>query len=436
MTENEFGFEDVFGVAGDETIQETGNYKTYEDGDYRVKGIHTYIKKDDRENPIFVPQGDNMVARFKLILLETRSTENQTVEVEVEGPPMSATYAQMMLLVRAFGGDIVGLPSEATTKFLLDAKDAANRGGRVRKANVKGGWVKFIEGMNPPAEAFTWEFQGFRSHDGSKPVRFIKKTQNGPNGAYDEDFAYADFMVVGDRFELESPYNGYRLSVKIKNPFDGRVIESRSGMKVPATKIGQKGGIPVDVIRFKEFCATFCPLEFFKHEWVADVERSNFGVNELENPLAVVDAYARRANKRAIAKLGFNKYNFPTLDVDGFIPARSVGTGLASTVPAAPKQPTELEAFYDYVTKEYGKDIFSPTDKSADEINLDLTPKGISWAKETLVPIWDALALPVENGKRYIGKLDADQLKLLTIELRKLKGESTNEAFANDAGAF
>lgn len=429
MSDNEFGFDDSFGIQGDSTVVEQGgNFKIFEDGTYRVKGIQIYLKKDERELPVFVPQGDDMVARFKLIMLETRSTENQTVEVEVEGPPMSATMAQMVMLVRAFGGDISKLPAEATTKFLLEAQDSANRGGKVRVATVKGGWVKYVEGATPPEAHYTWEFRGFRSPDGSVPARFQEKEQQGSNGTFTRDYAYADFVVVGDQYEMPSAYAGYRLSVKINNPFDGGVASNKAGKDIPTTKIGQKGGIPIDVKRWMGFVSAFC--RGFQHDWVSDPEKSSLGLNELQNPLAVVDSFARKAAGRAIGKLTFNRFGFPALDVADFLPARNSGV-----VIAAPVQPTELEAFYHYVTQQYGKDVFSPTDKNSDEINLNFTPKGVEWAKETLVPLWDKLTLPIENGKRYIGNLAPEQLTLLTAELRKLNGEGVNEAFVSD-GAF
>lgn len=433
MAENEFGFDsdDPFGVQGDESVVEQGNYKTFENGDhYRVKGIHSFIKKDpDRDLPIFVPQGDNMIARFKLIMLETRSTENQTVEVEVEGPPMSATYGQMLLLVRAFGGDISKLSPEPTTKFLLDAQEAANRGGKIRKAKVKDGWANFVEGANPPADPYTWELRGFRSPDNSTPVHFQEKEQQGKNGTFPRNFAYADFAIVANAYGLETPYKGYRLSVKINNPFDGGVAKNKSDKVIPTTKIGQQGGIPVDVKRWISLRDAF--FNDFRHEWESDPERSTFGTNELENPLVVVDDHVRKNPKYAMAKLTYNQYGYPTVDVNDFIPAMHQ----PQASHPIKQQPTELEAFYDYVTKKHGKDIFSPTDKNADEINLDLTPKGIAWAKETLVPLWDKLELPIENGKRYIGKLSPEQLTSLTAEIRKLNGEGVNEAFIGD-GAF
>jgi hypothetical protein len=37
-----------FGVEGDPSIVEN-NYKTWEDGTYQTKGIHSFIKKDDRD---------------------------------------------------------------------------------------------------------------------------------------------------------------------------------------------------------------------------------------------------------------------------------------------------------------------------------------------------------------------------------------------------
>lgn len=425
-------FNDMFGVSGDETIQEQGSYKVFENGDYRVIGIHTYLKKDERDDPIFVPQGDSMVARFKLTTFEIR----EGVEVEVEGPPMSATYQQMVLLVRAFGGDVSALSPEPTSKFLLDAKDQINRARKVRKATVKDGWVKFVEGSTPPAEAYTWQFKGFRSNDGSTPVRFITKNQTGPNGAYDETFAYADFVIVGNRYELDCPYNGYRVSVKMKNPFDGGRIKGKYG-EAPSTASGQKGGIPIDVKRFREFCATFCNMDLFQHAWTEDVERSEFGINEFENPLPVIDAYARKAGKRAIAKLGFNKHNYPTLDMTDFIPAVSQGVvDLDKQQQSAAKQPTELEAFYDYVVKKYGNTIFLPTPKDADEINLAFTADGINWAKSTLVPIWTALDYPVTDGKRYIANLTPEQLVTLTNELRKLNGDAPDLTYAEGIDSF
>lgn len=403
-----------FGVQGDPTVQET-NYKSWEDGEYEATGIHSFITKDkDRDDPLFVPQGDKSVTRFKLTLIQKDPSTQDSIEVE--GPPMSATAAEMRMLVRAFGGDINKLPAEPTSKFLLDAKEECNKSKKRVKCGVKGGWVKWVAGMNPPIgkELFTWKFKGFWNKDNPTPISFV-------NDAFGNSVVQAKFEIVADGWGNPSPYAGYEISTPVYNPFTGSYVEINGHLR-PATVVGEKGGVPTNVKRFLTFVSLFCSPDFAHHEWQGDLEKSEFGINEFENPLPVVAKYMKNSGKLACAALsekskGVRKGD-PKLALEDLVPYKGQQVvDLDQRKVEETKQPGELELFVRAADKIAGFSVFKPTPANSNEINLEFTDQGKEWAVKTLAPMWDKLELPMVGNRRQIGTLDKDQLKTLTERL-------------------
>lgn len=422
MTE-EYGFGSIPGVEGDVTKVEN-NYKNWEDGEYKARGIHSYVSNDkDRGLPIFVVQGDKLVARFKLLIL-TNDEETGT-EIEAEGPPMSTTITEMRMLVRAFGGDPSKLPAEGTTKFLQDAMDMINSARQTKRAGVKNGWVKWVEGQNPPTgkDVFLWQFKGFWCEKGTNPVAFeVLHRPSGLNGAYDEDIAWAKFELIADAWGNPSPYAGYEISIKVYNPYNGSTKE-QGGKLFPATNVGAKGGIPVGVSRWLHFLTLYTMPDYANRWWESDPEKSDFGVNEFDNPLVVVNHLALASKRLVVASLSTGKTGGVKLNLDDLGIYKGQPIDLDQQQAEADAQPSALYEFVEYAEKAAGIAIFKPTAKGANEINLDFTDDGKVWAKDKLVPAWNELELPIENGKRFVGKLSDAELVKLTNYLRRQNGE-------------
>jgi hypothetical protein len=410
----DFMIDGPFGVVGDPSVQES-NYKSWDAGDYMMVGIHSFITIDkDRNQPIFKMQGDQLVARFKILILQ-KDLETQNT-LEVEGPAMSATVPQMCMLVRAFGGDPSKLPTEATSMFLNMVQDELHKYGKERKAHLKeaGGWVSWVEGLNPPTkDIFTWLCVGFYTKGNDTPVRFKENSGTGPNGSYTEDIAFAKFRIVSDGWGNPSLYDGYETSIKIYNPFSGEADDKGR----PATALGLKGGIPMHVKRFMHLISVCCSADFNTHQWTADLEKSKYGINEIANPLPVVDADIKAAKRLVCAALSENRNGRIQLAIDDLSVYKGKEIDLAKDAAEAAKQPSELELFVRKAEKIAGFPIFKTTPPNSNSITLEFTPEGVEWAKKTLAPVWDKLGLPTENGRRTLGKLTPEQLKQLTLSI-------------------
>src|SRR5574341_756544 len=316
-----------FEVQGDPNIKEGGNFTKFEAGVYEVNGIFGWTKKckDDKDLPIFVPQGSGMVVRPTLRL-----------EDGSEGPPITVNRAEMVCLVKAFGGDVKALPVEESSRFLLAAQEQANKIGKKRTCRVnKDGWTNLnsIEGAVPPAQTlvndelfpilYQWEYVEARSPKGTTPPRWEKVPAF--DGKGERDIAYFTFRLAGSSDGMPTPYDGFEIDVELWNPFEG--VLNRLGGPAPATKVGMKGGIPIGVKRLLKFFECFCP-EMKSHKWQTDPEKSELGIDETENPLPVLDRYASRGKRRALAPILFTvpkdkKKNKPRpkLDLMEFVPS-------------------------------------------------------------------------------------------------------------------
>lgn len=405
----------MFEVKGDPTIEEKGGVDPFPDGEVQVVKILKWIKQDDRQLPIFAVMGDQIKAMFVLDITDAEKTRTN----RQEGPAMSATRSQLVALVRAFGGDTSKLPEGETSAFLLAVMAAVENNTKPRKAKVYKGWVQWVEGANPPSDYYLWEYVGARSLDRTEPIRFIKKTRQGRKGTYEADTLILTFRIVADYLGGATPYAGYTLDVQMYNPFEG---VSSDGLR-PATKIGKSGGNPADVERFLAFVKVFCTSDAMRHVWQGNPEKSKFGVDELEMPFVVINDYAKKAARRVIGKLDFSDGGAPKVDLKDFRPAQATMQNVQTE--ALPS--TQTTALYDLwqlieevITPDV--DVFKPTPKDSGDIVLDLTAEGRKWAKENLVPAWDSLELPVDNGVRFIGKLNDDQLRDLAEYLKVANG--------------
>lgn len=410
-----------FNVQGDPNVKEGGQYAKFEKGNYTVTGIGAWFKKctDDKEFPVFVPSADGqqMVVRFNL-----------RMEDGTDGPPITTTRPELVCLVRAFGGDVSQLPKEESTRFLLAAKDQANKGAKKRQCAVDGdGWTRIIsvEGALPPVGEATdpikyqWKYVGARSGDGTSPVRFAtpKNTQFST-----DPVAFFTFELAGDEFGTPTPYDGFTLDVRVYNPFDGTYDTTPIG-KVPRTALGAKGGIPASVNRMIRFYSLFCP-ELARYSWESDPEKSSLGIDEIANPLAVIDRYARQGGHRAISPILFTQPKNkeyrpkPKLDIGEMLPVAGVVIDRDAQTKAEMQQSSKLNTLYDFLLKLSGKTLFEPTPKDSAVIQFNFTDEGRDWAKAVLAPAWAALDLPVTKGSRLLGKLTDEEIDRLMTHLK------------------
>lgn len=408
---DEFGFE----FTGDPTKIEKNYSEPFPMGDTKVFKIAKWIKVDgERSLPIFVPMGNEMKCMFEWAvpvdeLLRLEGVLGRKVD---RGPVMSATYAEMVALVDAFGGNITLLPKGETSAFLMTVQALLEENTTARVCRVnKDGWVQYVEGANPPSVIYCWKYAGSRSADSpaSVPVRFVTVPQKGRNGTeYDATFVWSSYVIVGDDWGNPSPYNGYSIDVKMNNPFDD------PGLTRPRFKLGAQGGKPIDVERFENFVSVFCP-QVYSHSWQSDPEKSGYGVDELDNPFVVIDDLARKSGVVVKGLLEFSAGGKPKIDPSKFR-ASQAPIDVDAQQAKAMQQSSALEELYTLIEDVLSPDfrVFESTDPNADEINFTFTAQGKKWAKEVLVPAWTVLKLPVENGFRFIKKLNDDQLTALT----------------------
>lgn len=395
MTNDDFGF----GFRGDPNVVEKGSYEKFPDGTVEVSGIEEFFSVDDRKLPVFKPNKiGNIITNVRLRLTETEKTRLNATE----GPPISLNRTDMVRLVQAFGGDITKLPEGETTSFLVAAMEQANAAGRTRKATVRDGWTNIsrVEGTVPPVGLYTWVYAGARNADNSTDaLQFKVVTRQGKNGQYQEEILQLRFRLIADMWGQPTPFDGFELEVPFQNPFD--LEATRADGKRPQMKIGQSGGNPVAVVRFKNFLNFFSPNTAFSFE--SDPGKSKYGVDELCYPMVVVDALARQAGARVIAKLD-EKNGWPRIDTDSFT------TSKAPAQAAVSNQPTALYELVTLIESVAGIAVFQETPKDSNDINLKFTPDGIKWAKDNLVSAWDTLGFPLTDNQRLIGKLSEQDM--------------------------
>jgi len=128
-------------IPEDYVPPESGEYDTFDDGQYTVQGFE-WTSVNDSDRPILVAQKDGrMVGRM-----------NFKLEDGDEGPPYSLELRAMPPLVLAFGGDVEELPERPSydqpgkISAYMDAIQSLCINGNTTVAHVKEGWVRWLEG--------------------------------------------------------------------------------------------------------------------------------------------------------------------------------------------------------------------------------------------------------------------------------------------------
>jgi hypothetical protein len=274
---------------------------------------------------------------------------------------------------------------------------------------------------------YTWQFEKAISIDGSEPVRFIEKTFNSKRGGtYTQSIVYFLFKIVGDMYGRPSPFNGYTLFMNIVNPFEGEVSS-------------------VVAERFAKFISLYCPHtdpDTGNWAWTNDPEKSPYGTDETQNPLAVFVGEAQKSKRLAVAFF-HTKDNYPKVDIKEWVQSEvNSVVDVDKRKQEESSQPWQLvelvELLDEVVSEKVGVKAFVDTPKDSNMILLDWTPEGLSWAKENLAGLWDSAKLPLFEGKRVLGKLSGGELATLDSVVRKTFGKekkSVNEALT-ESGSF
>lgn len=413
---NEF---DDLDIQGSPDVEEKGGtYETLPDGDYQVNGIEDYITKAEDDTPTFVPDSlGRMVARGHY-----RRTDGGP------GVPFSATKSEIAAAVYAFGGDPGKLPNETSPRFLISAQKLANEGGKSRTSKVKGGkgWSRSLAGAFPSdKESYTWKLAEVRSLDRSEPVAFQEASLPSKNGgSYSESRVWLTLEIVADRRGKPTPFAGWRVDLPLKNPF----ADYYPGQTKPATKIGPKGGIPVEVKRFLRMRELFLPA--MKHQWQSDPEKSALGINEVENPIAVYADEMLKAGRTVLGKITITDKGYAKLDPMDL----EMGDEPIDLDQQAAEAQAQSSALFDVVVlidSLASFPVFESTPKNSNTINLVPTPEGIPFLMSKVAPVWDEIKLPLTGDKRMLGSLTPEQCKQLYDAL-KAKYAPVKEA----AGGF
>lgn len=187
----------IGGIPSQEDIEkaEEGRRK-YKDGEYAVVSIAWFDddKHTDDGDPIFVPQGDELVARCRML-----------PEDKEDGPPFSVRPGEVLALARALGVDVTVEwpdPGKDSSRFLRAVERAIGKVDKEIKVTVKGDWVSYVPGMSLPRDE---EFQLVY-------VGCSTKNEDGASSWIDMTYgrsAILGFKVIGDLDGDKTPYDGY-----------------------------------------------------------------------------------------------------------------------------------------------------------------------------------------------------------------------------------
>lgn len=241
----------IGGIPSQEDIEKaTEGRRRYEDGEYTVTSIAWFADEQhtDDGDPIFVVQGDELVARCRMLS-----------EGSEDGPPFSLRPGEILAMARAFGVDITKTEwpdsEKDSSRFLSAVERAIAKAGKEVKVTVKGGWVSYVPGMSLPRdEEFQLVYAGcFTKNDEGKPS-WVEMTY-GPS-------SIMGFKVIGDLDGDKTPYNGYVQRVFV--PY-GLVVDT-DDPSMPTFQTDEKGTTTAAVTCYNLIIA-MCPDLLENTKW-------------------------------------------------------------------------------------------------------------------------------------------------------------------------
>lgn len=376
-------------------------FDEFPQGEHGVAGIFEFITKDDQDVPMYKERDGHLYTLVRLRLTDGTA-----------GPPMGCSPADLVMLVKAFAGveALKMLPEDrGSVPFLLRVKQVANceapdQAGKTpikQTAYVAKGFTRSVTGANLPVDQlFRFALDSMSNVDWSKDAVSFKLLE-----AFHQEVVRASLRVVGDMSGAKTMYDGALVQLLIENPFDGAreatTADGRTAL-LPKFKVNPNKSQPRSVARIRQFINIYCP-QIMEYEWVADMTRSRFGTNEVENPIVVIADAALASNRIGIGKLSMPAKKgarpVPRLDLLDLVPA----DGSTPAPVAAPAVTTKLVALFDtindYVHDDYGVDAFLPNTRTFSE-------SGKTWAVAKMAPVWDELKLP---NPRRLAELNEEQ---------------------------
>lgn len=365
-----------FANSGDASIDpREGGFETLEKGEYTLTGIKDYFSKDEEELPIFKPYDNGLRAMCHF------SLEQDTASL----PAWSGTKEDFYKLAKNLGANVDGLVVENTSHFLLEIQK------RINSTNVTSpiyvgdkGWVRKVVAMLPPDGLYKLRFEGAMSLDGSEPISFQTNSYTFNGHLVSEEVLKLLFLVESD-ISGNQEYKDTPVWVNLVNPFDG-VFDNQ-----PAWLRAQNGGMLISQRRMMAFLNCFWDgVE--NYIWQTDPEKSDYGINEAENPIVVIVEKAKQNGSFAAARLEVNSKGFIKTDLAEFSPIGGVPTTVRPVVEADVSEEHKklIATIEDLASAEiFPNKVFDPKPTNP----YSFTSLGGTWCKNNVAPIWDKLGL-------------------------------------------
>ncbi|HMN10766.1 MAG TPA: hypothetical protein PKD55_00410 [Bellilinea sp.] len=412
-----------------DNLQPGAEFDRPDAGTYKVLGIKGYVWKDDAGNPIFKPSAldGDMQALVRL-------------KVEGEYPDIlaSLTVAQLVVLVGSLGANPELLkPIEATAGFLLRVEEVLSkiRSPKKIEARVTDRSTPYVaywgNDFAPPLGEYTMRIAKMYALDGKEPITF--------QPAY-EGKAYIIkilFEIVGDMWGNPTPYAGFRISEPFYDPFADTEV-GEDGIERPSFQTFEDGkeGTPVNVVRFNRLLSYFARsapggVSWGEYRWESDPTRSQFGINELSNPIEVVRQRVMEESRQARGALSRTRNGRMKVDLLSFQFTEDEAEDIPFDVDSDKgSQSAELQKLVIFIEDKMTPDtaVFKPTPEGSADLNLELTPEGVEWAKSNLVELWDSMKLTTVHGQRQFAALNPAECDAL-YEVLKGMYEEKNLAF-------
>jgi hypothetical protein len=392
----------AFANSGDPSINpKEGGFEDFEAGVYTIYGIEDYFSKDESELPVFKVVQNELKAHCHF-------TTNGT-----QFPAWSGTKDEYVRLAKALGAKVDDLQVEATTEFLLQIQKRINAAHAETEVYVgTNGWVKKINALLPLTGFYRVTFKDAFSLDKTVPVKFQDQTSTFNGKEITQGVVWFQFEIISD-VEDGTDHAGDTFLVRVFDPFDG-VFNNN-----PAWKHAKNGGMLNGQRRLMAFLNIFWP-DVEDYTWEVNPQRSDYGVNEAENPLAVIVAKAKESGRQAMTRIETNEKGFVKMELMDLAPCKS-------SVPTTAKPAATTKKVHMNIIKTINEHAFPVIGENALISSTDdpyaFSAKGLGWCKENVAPIWDVIELPkTETGKRDFSILTSEQAAKLVNALDKKFG--------------
>jgi len=393
-----------------------GEFEKPKAGNYTVLGIAGFVWTDEENgDPIFKPS-----------VLDGRMQALLRLKVAEETPSILATLTvpELVVLVTTLGANPAKvLPAEETTGFLLRVQKVLEKITQPRPLKVvvtekSTPYVKYwSKEFGPPLGEYHLRVVKIFGHDGQDPIKFSNRWG-------DTETARIVYEITGDAWGKPTPFDGFQIYETLYQPFDGTTVDDDGIVRPkPISFPDDRPGTPVHAVRLQRLLFHFAKhapgdVEWGDYIWQTDPTESKFGVNEAENPFEVIRHRIADENRSARGVLERTKEGRLKVDLLKFVLAGEDDDDEVDVQGDKGTQSEELQRLVIFIEDTLTPDVavFEPTPEGQADLNLELTPEGVKWAKENLVETWDLLELPKVGGKRQIGSLSpADAHRLYTV---------------------